>query len=54
MKVESLATQIGEFVSTEIEDVNRIDYIKNDKNELTAFVVVMENGKQFVVEVRPK
>ena len=52
MTQEKLATLIGELVSTEIDEVNRVEYVKD--KELTAFAVVMENGKQFIVEVKVK
>lgn len=50
-ETEKIITQIGEFVYTEIDDVNRIEYTK-DKDELTAFTVFMENGKRYAVHIK--
>ena len=50
MTAEKLITTIGELVSTEIDDVSCVEYVK-DK---TAFVIVMENGKRFIVEVKKR
>jgi len=39
-EIETILTLIGEFVYTEIDDVNKVDYI-NENNELTYFAIVM-------------
>ena len=54
MTIEKLTTTIGELVSIEIDDVSKIDYVKDKNNELTRFVITMENGKKFIVEVIAK
>jgi len=47
---EMLLTQIGEFVSSEVDDVNKIDY-KKENGELTAFTITMESGKKFMLTI---
>ena len=42
-----ITTLIGEFLLTEIDDANNVEY----KNE-TSLVLIMENGKRFLVEVK--
>ena len=54
MKVSEMATLIGEFVYTEIDDVNSVEYTNAENGEPTAFTVKMENGKQYTVEVKEK
>lgn len=50
-EAEKLTTAIGEFVYSEIDDVNRLEYTK-DKDGLTAFTTVMENGKRYAVNIK--
>lgn len=50
-EAEKIIVQIGEFVSTEMDEVNRIEYTK-DKEKLTAFTVHMENGKRYTVHIK--
>ena len=46
MTENKILTLIGEFVSTEIDEVNRVEY------EGSNLIIMMENGERFVVEVR--
>ena len=48
MTAEKLATQIGELIVTEIDDVERIEY----GSELSSFAVTMENGKKFLIDIK--
>ena len=54
MTVEKLITQIGELITMEIEDVNRVVHCRSNNEKHAAFVVVMENGKQFDVVVKTR
>ena len=49
-ETEILTTQIGELVLTEIEEVERVEYAK-DNGELSAFTIVMKSGKRFILAV---
>ena len=49
-ETEILTTQIGELVSTEIEEVENVEYTK-DNGELTAFTIVMKSGKRFILAI---
>jgi len=49
-QLEKLTTQIGEFVSVEIEGVDKIEYTK-DNGELTAFTIVMKDKKRFILAI---
>jgi hypothetical protein len=48
---EKLATLIGEFVFTEMEDVRLLEYHTNENNELTAFTIVKNDGKRYDVNI---
>lgn len=50
---EKILTQIGEYVYTEIDEVNRVEYIK-EKDIMTGFTIVMENSKEYTVEIKEK
>ena len=47
-EAESIFALIGEFVYTEIDCVDRVEYAK-EKNELTSFTIVMENGNRYAL-----
>ena len=50
-EVEILTTQIGEFVSVEMDDVERVDYT-SESGGLTAFTIVMKNGRRYVLAIK--
>lgn len=50
-EVEKILTQIGEFVYTEIDEVNRVEYTQRE-NILTALTIVMKSGKEYIVEIK--
>jgi len=49
-EAEKITTLIGEFVSTEIEDVKEVKYTK-EKEKLTAFTIIMKSGKQYILAI---
>ena len=49
-EIEKLITYIGEFVYTEIDDVEDIDYTK-ENGQLVAFTIYMRNKKQYLITV---
>jgi len=51
MTAFELITLIGEFVSTEIEEIGKLEYIK-ENGELTAFSIITNIGKKFIVRVK--
>jgi len=52
MTTENLATHIGELISIEIDDINSVKYRKDAGCGLTSFIITMESGKQFAVEIK--
>lgn len=54
MNISEITTLIGEFVYTEIDDVNSVEYTKDENGEPTAFTIKMESGKQYTVEIQEK
>ncbi|MCL2375744.1 MAG: hypothetical protein FWC82_04395 [Firmicutes bacterium] len=49
-EIEILTTHIGELVAVEINDVQAVEYVK-DNGELVAFIIVMQNGKRYLLAV---
>ena len=47
---ENILTQIGEFVYTEMSEVKSVTYAKDGQS----FVILFDNGKEFVIEIKPK
>jgi len=47
--MEILITKIGELVSCEIDDVNKVEYIRDKK---AAVIIVMQNGKRYELLIR--
>ena len=52
--IEMILAQIGEFVFTEMIEVKNISYNLDSKGEQTSFVILFDNGKEFVIEIKPK
>ena len=50
-EIEILTTQIGEFVFTEIDNVERIEY-EEGAGKLTAFTINMEKGTSYTLIIR--
>jgi len=49
-EVEKLTTEIGELVSMEIDEVEKVEYTKeNDK--LVAFIIFMKSGKKYLLAI---
>jgi len=51
IEIEKLLTQIGEFAYTEIDEVSRIEYVK-EKDILNMFIIIMDSGKQYSLEIK--
>ena len=49
-EIEILMTTIGELVYTEMDEVDKIEYAKD---KLSAFTIVMLNGKRYMLELKP-
>ena len=54
MKISEMITLIGEFVYTEIDDVNCIEYVNEKNGRQTAFIIKMENGQQYTLEIKER
>ncbi len=52
-EAENILTQIGEFVYTEIDQVDQIEYAE-ENGILIAFDIIMENDKQYSIEIKEK
>lgn len=52
MNAFEIITLIGEFVSTEIDGVDSVEYAKEQNGDPTAFTVQMESGKRYSVEIK--
>jgi hypothetical protein len=50
MKTSEIAVTIGELITTEIEEVEKLEYI-TQTNEMTAIKIVMESGKRFYLRI---
>lgn len=50
LEIEKLTTKIGELVSMEIEDAEKVEYTK-DNDKLVAFTIFMKSGKQYLLAV---
>ena len=48
LEIKKLITAIGEFVSVEIDEVDKIEYIK----EREAFTIFMNSKKQYILEIK--
>jgi hypothetical protein len=48
-QIDNLLTSIGEFVSTEIEDVDNVQYLSKEMGDM--FVAYMRNGEKVLVSV---
>jgi len=46
--IEILTTKIGELVSTEIDEVDNVEYA-GDKE--AAFTIAMQNGKRYILQI---
>lgn len=49
-KVEKLTIEIGELVSLKIDEVRKVEYLKNKKSSL---VIIMKNGKRYLLKIEP-
>ena len=47
---ENILAQIGEFVYSEMGDVKSVTCAKDGQS----FVVLFGNGKEFIIEIKPK
>ena len=49
-EIEILTTKIGELVSCEIEEVDKVEYER--EKGLTAFTIIMQDGKRYALEIK--
>ena len=47
-KIEKLIVKIGELVSTEIDEVDKVEYVRDRE---TAFIIAMQNGKRYILQI---
>ncbi len=50
-ELENITTAIGELVSTEVDEVENLQYT-NENIGSTAFVITMTSGKRYYVQMR--
>jgi len=50
-ETEILTTLIGEFVSVEIDFVERVAYCR-DKKTMNTFTIYMKNGKRYILKIK--
>jgi len=48
-ETEKLIIQIGELISTEVDEVDKVEYARGKE---TAFTIVMKNGKRYALQIR--
>jgi len=51
LEIEVLTTIIGEFVATVIDEVDRVEYAK-DNDKMTAFTILMNSGNRYSLAVK--
>jgi len=49
---EKILVQISEFVFTEMDDIKDIKHVTYDDKEQNAFIILTDDGKEFVVEIK--
>jgi len=48
-EIEILTTKIGELVSCEIDEVDKVEYTRDKE---AAFIIVMQDGKRYALEIK--
>ena len=52
--MENILAQIGEFVFVEMAGVKGVGYEKNENGVMARLMILFDDGKEFVLEIKQK